>query len=475
MRKNILVFIFALAFIKNHAQSEKNVYSIIDAAAQKVAKESKAYSVSVGILKDGKVYTRHFGEIDKGKGNKANDDTYFAIASITKLFTGQLLAQAVLEGKVNLDDDVRKYLKGSYPNLEYDGTPIKVRNLISYETALPRNLPIDDELRKNMNDETAFLYEKLNKGYTKDDFKKELATVKLDAKPGTKYKYSNTSLELTGLMLENIYGKSYETLLKENIFSKAGMKHTKLELGKNEAQANGYHENGRLMPVSESLLWGAGGSKTESTMGDMIKFLKQELDPKNKIVQESQSNVNNSKEAWTGYFWDKYLITELGKRGYKHGGSYGINSLFTVFPELNLGVCIIVNITGADTFGTLYNGTTSLVEDLISASDKKQVYGYTVKGDKVVFSYTHPVNLDASLLHTVSVAGSFNNWDAENKGYQMVKKDRNHYELEIPVSRFEKGKTYSFRLVLNKEEWIGASKRTSNNDGTKDNNLALVL
>lgn len=475
MRKNILVFIFAVASVMNHAQSDKKVYSIIDAAAQKVAGESKAYSVSVGLIKDGKIYTRHFGEIDKGKGNKANDNTYFAIASITKLFTGQLLAQAVLEGKVNLDDDVRKYLKGSYPNLEYDGVPIKVRDLISYQTALPRNLPIDDELRKNMNDETAFLYEKLNKGYTKDDFKKELATVKLDAKPGTKYKYSNTSLELTGLMLENIYGKSYETLLKENIFSKAGMNHTKLELDKNETQANGYHENGRLMPISTSLLWGSGGSKTESTMEDMMKFLKEELDPKNKVVQESQRNVNNSKEAWTGYFWDKYLITEFGKRGYKHGGSYGINSLFTVFPELNLGVCIIVNITGADTFGTLYNGTSSLVEDLISSSDEKQVYGYTVKGDKVVFSYTHPINSDASLLHTVSVAGSFNDWDAENKEYQMVKKGRNYYELEVPASRFEKGKTYSFRLVLNKEEWIGASKRTSNNDGTKDNNLALVL
>ncbi|WP_278352265.1 serine hydrolase [Chryseobacterium gleum] len=475
MRKRIIVLILALGFVRNYAQTDKAVYSIIDAAAQEVAKESKAYSVSVGVVKDGKIYIKHFGEIDKGKGNKANDSTYFAIASITKLFTGQLLAQAVLDGKVSLDDDVRKFLKDPYPNLEYDGTPIKVRNLISYETALPRNLPIDDELRKNMNDETAFLYEKLNKGYTKDDFKKELATVKLDAKPGTKYKYSNTSLELTGLMLENIYGKGYETLLKENIFSKAGMNHTKLELDKNEAQVNGYHENGRLMPISTSLLWGAGGSKTESTMGDMMKFLKEELDPKNKIVQESQRNVNNSKESWTGYFWDKYLITEQGKRGYKHGGSYGINSLFTVFPELNLGVCIIVNITGADTFGTLYNGTSSLVEDLISTSDKKQVYGYTVKGDKVVFSYTHPSNLDADLLHTVSVAGSFNDWDAENKEYQMVKKDKNHYELEVPASTFEKGKTYSFRLVLNKEEWIGASKKTSNNDGTKDNNLALVL
>ncbi|REC50324.1 serine hydrolase [Chryseobacterium pennipullorum] len=471
MRKSIFVLIFALAFVKNHAQTDKKVYSIIDAAAEKVAKESKAYSVSVGIIKDGKMYTKHFGEIDKGKGNKADNNTYFAIASITKLFTGQLLAQAVLEGKVNLNDDVRKYLKGSYPNLEYNGVPIKVRDLISYKTALPRNLPIDDELRKNMTDETPFLYEKLGEGYTKEDFKKDLANVRLDMKPGTEYKYSNLSLEMTGLMLENIYGKSYETLLKENIFSKNGMTHTKLELGKNDVPANGYHNNGRLMPVPKSLLWGAGGAKTQSTMGDMMKFLKEELDSENEIVQESQRNIDNSKEGWSGYFWDTYMITKYGKRGFKHGGSYGINSLFTVFPDLNIGVCIIVNINGPETFGQLYDGTTSLVEDLTSTSDKKQVYGYTVKGDKVVFSYTHPVNLDADLF----VAGSFNNWNPENKEYQMVKKDKNRYELEIPVSQFEKGKIYSFKFVLNKEEWIGASKNASNNDGTKDNNLSLIL
>lgn len=475
MKKHILVFILALGFVKNYAQTDKAIYSVIDAAAQKVAKESKAYSVSVGIIKDGKIYTRHFGEIDKGKGNKADDNTYFAIASITKLFTGQLLAQAVLEGKISLDDDVRKYLKEPYPNLEYNGVPIKVRNLISYETALPRNLPIDDELRKNMTDETAFLYEKLNEGYTKEDFKKDLGTVKLNMEPGKEYKYSNLSLELTGLMLENIYGKSYETLLKENIFSKTGMNHTKLELDKDEIQANGYHENYRLMPVSHSLLWGSGGSKTESTMGDMMKFLKEELDSQNKIVQESQRNIENSKEAWYGYFWDRYWITEHGKRGFKHGGSYGINSLFTVFPELNIGVCMIVNINGPETFSTLYNGTTSLVADLVSTSDKKQVYGYSIKKDKIVFSYIHPKNMNGNLINNINVAGSFNNWDAENKEYQMIKRDKNLYELEVPISRFEKGKPYSFKFVLNKEEWIGASKNASNNDGTKDNNLTLVL
>lgn len=475
MRRNILVFIVALAFVKNHAQSEKTVYSIIDAAAQKVAAESKAYSVSVGVIKDGKIYTKHFGEIDKGKGNKADDNTYFAIASVTKLFTGQLLAQAVLEGKVNLDDDIRKYLKESYPNLEYNGVPIKIRNLISYETALPRNLPNDDELRKNMTDETPFLYEKLNEGYTKEDFKKDLARVKLNMEPGKEYKYSNLSLELAGLILENIFGKSYETLLKDNIFSKRGMNHTKLELGKNEVQANGYHENYRLMPVSQSLLWGSGGSKTESTMGDMVKFLKEELNSQNKIVQESQRNIENSKQGWFGYFWDRYFITENGKRGFKHGGSYGTNTLFTIFPELNIGVCMIVNINGPETFTILYNGTSSLVKGLVSTSDKKQVYGYSVKGDKVIFSYTHPKNLDASIINTVAIAGSFNDWDAENKEYQMIKKDKNRYELEIPMSRFEKGKTYSFKFVLNKDGWVEAPKNASNNDGSKDNNLVFAL
>ncbi|WP_284464657.1 serine hydrolase [Chryseobacterium sp.] len=475
--KNILLFVFALAFVKHSAQSDQTIYAAIDDNAKNLAQKSGAYSVSIGILKDGKVYTRHYGEIDKGKGNKADDNTYFEIASVTKLFTGQLLAQAVLEGKISLDDDVRKYLKGSYPNLEYNGVPIKIRNLISYETALPRNLPNDDKLRKNMTDETPFLYEKLNEGYTKEDFKKDLATVKLSMEPGKEYKYSNLSLEMSGLILENIYGKSYETLLKENIFSKLGMDHTKLGLDKNEVQANGYHINYRLMPVSKSNLWGSGGSKTKSTIGDMMKFLNEELDVKNKVAQESQRNISNSKEAWYGYFWDQNFINEKGKVGFKHGGSYGTNTWFAIYPELNIGVCMIVNINGPETFNALYNTSADLVGDLISTSDKnkKEVYGYTVKGNNVVFSYTHPKNLDASLINTMAVAGSFNDWNPENKEYQMTKKDKNRFELAVPVSRFEKGKTYSFKFVFNKEGWMTTPKSASNIDGTENNNLIMTL
>ncbi|MCQ9634059.1 serine hydrolase [Chryseobacterium sp. WG23] len=473
--KNVLILVLALVFVKAYSQSEKRIYSIMDANAEKLAKSSGAYSVSVGVVKDGKVYTRHFGELDKGKGNKADDNTYFEIASVTKLFTGQLLAKAVLDKKITLDDDIRKYLKGSYPNLEYKGTPITIKDLISYKTALPRTLPNDDALRKNMTDETPFLYNKLNENYTKEQFKKDLATVKPDTLPGVKYGYSNLSLELTGLILENIYGKNYESLLKENIFSKLGMNHTKLDLDKGEVAANGYHTSGRLMPSSISLLWGSGGSKTKSTMGDMVKFLQEELNSENKIAQESQRNINNSKGSWSGYFWDNYYISEKGKVGSKHGGAYGTQTWFTVYPELNLGICMIVNISGMNTGDALQTAASGLADDLISTSDKKEIYGYYLKGNKVVFSYIHPKNLDAKLINTVSVAGSFNDWRSEDKNFKLIKKENNRFELEVPQSNFEKGKDYSFKFVINNSGWLAAPKNASNTDGSKYNSLLLKL
>ncbi|WP_080779650.1 serine hydrolase [Chryseobacterium phocaeense] len=473
--KYLSVFLLILLSKMSFSQSQKEMYSIMDTNAAKLKEKSGAYSVSVGILKDGKVYTRHYGEIDKGQGNRATDNTYFEIASVTKLLTGQLVAQAVLENKISLEDDIRKYLKGSYPNLEYNGTPIRVKDLISYRTALPRSLPDDKALRENLTDETPFEYNKLGENYTKDQFKQDLHQVKLDTLPGTQYVYSNISLEIAGLMLENIYGQSYESLLKKNILSKAGMNHTRLELAKNEILANGYYSNGRLMPHFKSLLWGASGMKTKSTMGDLMKFLQYELDAKNTVAQESQRNISDSQSGWFGYFWDNFGTNEYGKNGFKHGGAFGNQVWFAVYPELNTGICMIVNISGPETFPALYDAGADLIGDLENHSDKKQTYGYTIKGNNVVFSYTHGKNLDAKLIYSVFVAGSFNDWNSENKEYQMRKKNENQFELEVPLSRFEKGKTYSFKFVLNKEFWMTAPKNASNTDGTKDNNLVLVL
>lgn len=470
------MFVFALAFTKSNAQGDKAVYSIMNTNAENIAKRTGAYSVSVGVIKDGKIYTTHFGEIDKGKGNKANDNTYFEVASVTKLFTGQLLAKAVLEGKMNLDDDIRKYLKEDYPNLQYNGIPVKVRNLLSYTTALPRGLPNEDDLRANMTERTPFLMKEREAVYTKDQFYKDLRQVKLDTVPGIKYNYSNLSLELAGIMLENIYGKDVETLFNQNIFSRLGMKHTKFTLDKNETLANGYGENHVLMPHFASNLWGSTGIKTKSTLGDLMKFLKDELYPKDDVVRETHKNIEGSKENWKGYLWDDYYVSEFGKVGFKHGGAFGTQTWFTVYPELNMGICVIVNLSVDGGGFILQDCVSKMMEDFTSSpTSKKETYGYTIKGNNVVFTYDHPKTADSKLINAISVAGSFNDWNPKNKDYQMTKKDNNHYELEIPMSKFEKGKTYSFKFVLNNIGWVITPKRASNNDGTEDNNLTLAL
>lgn len=473
--KNLSVFLLILMSVNSFSQSQKDVYSIMDTNAAKLKEKSGAYSVSVGIVKDGKVYTKHYGEIDKGKGNIANNDTYFEIASVTKLFTGQLLAKAVLDGKISLEDDIRKFLKEDYPNLQYQGTPIKIGNLISYTTALPRSLPDEDKLYENTTDETPFLINNLESGYSKEQFYKDLKNVKLDTIPGVKYKYSNLSIELTGIILENVYGKDVETLFNENIFSGLGMHHTKFTLDKNEYLADGYYSNGRLMPHFSSNLWGSTGARTKSTLGDLMKFLKDELSSKDKVIKESQRNVENSKENWHGYFWDDYYVSEYGKVGFKHGGAFGTQTWFTIYPELNIGICMIINVSVPGGGYTLQNTASEIMKDLASPSDKKEVYGYTVKGNNVVFAYEHSPNLNAGLINTVSVAGSFNDWNPGNKGYHMKKKDKNHFELEIPVSKFEKGKTHTFKFVLNNTSWVITPKKASNADGTDDNNLTLKL
>jgi D-alanyl-D-alanine-carboxypeptidase/D-alanyl-D-alanine-endopeptidase len=472
--KNRLGFLFILTFVLAYAQNDQAIYAVMDTNAKKLAGKSEAYSVSIGILKDGKIYTKHYGEIDKGKGNRADDNTYFEIASVTKLFTGQLVAKAVLEGKINLEDDIRKFLNGDYPNLEYNGVAIKIKNLISYNSALPRTLPDDEEILKNLTNETPFLLRNLSNTYSRDQFFKDLKNVKLKGLPGIEYDYSNLSLELTGVILENAYGESIENLFEENLLSRLKMQHTQFGADKMVPVANGYYD-GKLMPHFESKLWSSSGMKTISSMGDLMKFMKDEVHSKDKVVLESQRNIDNSKENWHGYFWDDYYMSEYGKVGYKHGGAYGTQTWFAIYPELKMGICMIINNSTPTTFPVLQNAVSEIMEDFTKSSKEKEIYGYLLKGNNIVFSYTHPKNLDAGLLNTVSIAGSFNDWNSENTEYQMIRKDKNRFELKVPISKFEKNKTYSFKFVLNKSAWISAPKKASNADRTPDKNLTLKL
>ncbi|REM95993.1 class A beta-lactamase-related serine hydrolase, partial [Mycobacterium tuberculosis] len=99
------------------------------------------HSASIGVVYRGKEFIRHRGDMEAGKPGPPTDATLYEIGSLSKTLAGTLMANAVRDGKLGLDDDVRMYLQGDYPNLQYQGDPIRIRHLLSHTSGLPNMLP----------------------------------------------------------------------------------------------------------------------------------------------------------------------------------------------------------------------------------------------------------------------------------------------------------------------------------------------
>jgi len=78
------------------------------------------------------------GLADTAKDRKIDAETLFEIGSITKTFTGILLADMVIKGEVKLEDPISKYLPPSVRLSEFDGKQITLKDLATHSSALPR-------------------------------------------------------------------------------------------------------------------------------------------------------------------------------------------------------------------------------------------------------------------------------------------------------------------------------------------------
>ncbi|NJN34345.1 MAG: beta-lactamase family protein [Saprospiraceae bacterium] len=125
-----------------------------------------------------------------------NNNTLYEIGSITKTFTGLLLAQAVFEKKIDLMADIRQYLPEKYPNLTFEEHPILIQHLANHTAGLT-SFPYEDIAAKpNFDAQNPY------KHYTSDHALAHLHTVKLERKPGEKAEYSNFATGLMGIILE---------------------------------------------------------------------------------------------------------------------------------------------------------------------------------------------------------------------------------------------------------------------------------
>jgi len=135
-------------------------------------------------------------------------DTKFRIASITKTFTAVLIMQLVETGKVDLDGKLIDYL----PFYRNDtGERVTIHHLLSHSSGIPDYLRI-----------AGFWQNQILLTYSRKEFVNKYCSGDLEFEPGSKYQYNNSGYYLLGLIIEEVTGKSFETILQENILNPPG-------------------------------------------------------------------------------------------------------------------------------------------------------------------------------------------------------------------------------------------------------------
>jgi CubicO group peptidase (beta-lactamase class C family) len=301
--------------------------------------------ISIGVFNKGEKAFYNYGTTQLEKPELPTNRTLYEIGSITKTFMGTLLAQAVKDHKLKMNDDIRMYLSGSYPNLEFKGSPIRLYQLVSHISGLPFFMPDSPILFKNPNyDSLPFVITRIQQNYSKQQFLEDLHKVKLDTVPGYQFHYSNVGPQVLKFILESVYNKPLDKILENYICRPLAMGNTNIVFTKNNTRllAKGYNEKGIPMPYNPPNYDAAGGIYSNVT--DMLYYLKFHLNELDEVVALSHMiTTGKINDYAVGLNWQEKLNLDKKRKIWQSGGTFGFSSYCVVYPELDIAMVLLTN------------------------------------------------------------------------------------------------------------------------------------
>jgi CubicO group peptidase (beta-lactamase class C family) len=267
-----------------------------------------------------------------------NASTVFEIGSVTKVFTGTLLARMVLDSVVALDEPVAELLPDSVAVPERNGRKITLLDLATQSSGLPRlpgNLHPADPSNPYADYSVGQLYEFLS-GY------------QLDRDPGRSYEYSNLGMGLLGFALGQKAGSDYAAALRQRVLDPLELKDTRIDLSPSMRQrlAQGHGPAG--FPVAN---WDiptlAGAGALRSTANDMLSFLAANLDSAGPIGEAAEMAREPLRPAGAprmriGLAW--HILHKVSRTIVWHNGETGGYHSFIGFdPDARRGVVVLSN------------------------------------------------------------------------------------------------------------------------------------
>ncbi|MEP2025815.1 MAG: serine hydrolase domain-containing protein [Reichenbachiella sp.] len=321
--------------------------------SQYVGRLMEAYqiggAIAIGIVKDGEVVAEEvYGYADYENQKKADLETTFYIASMTKSFVGTLMKLMEERGALDLKSPMNDHLNLNFPT-GVEANNITLEDLLIHTSGL--------------NNPTVAIKTAYTGNFSAQELISDFETSSHQMGQGS-YDYTNLGYILSGLVLENLTHKSWKELLEKEIFLPLDMKHTsaylnpqgKAELASQLALPHSFGgdsiRTGSFMKRNDTM-HAAGGLIT--TVSDMNKWLMAHLDTSSNayLSQETldeihtdridfydkQAGINNYGYGlgWEQGDWHEYDISW-------HGGGYpGYVSVHALVREENLGVVIMMS------------------------------------------------------------------------------------------------------------------------------------
>ena len=338
-----LVGAFSAAAHAQPATRSTDLAPKIDAVFARFTNQTPGCAVGLG--KDGRaLYMHGYGMANLEYNVPITESTVLESGSVAKQFTASAMVLLAQEGKLSLDDDIRKYL----PEVpDFGGQKITIRNLLTHTSGLRDQwglLGIEgrgpgSQVHSPATTLDLVVHQKM-----------------LNFPPGSEYLYSNTGYALAGIIIERVSGKSLDAFTQERLFRPLGMTHTRWRddfttvvpnraTAYSGSAASGFHSD---MPFTNMI--GNGGLL--STMADLLKW-NENLDHPTvggpSYVDALQTRMRLTSGRTITYALGLEVTDYQGVHEVSHSGSTaGYRTFLARYPDQHVSVAVWCNYAGAN-------------------------------------------------------------------------------------------------------------------------------
>ena len=295
-------------------------------------------ALTIGFVKNGQTWVKGYGYADLENKVPATADSAYRLASVSKPLTAVAVLQLAERNKLNLDDEVQRYVP-YFPKKQW---PVTVRQLLGHLGGI-----------SHYKDDASELHIKEHK-----DTRASIAIFEsfdLVAEPGTRYNYSSYGFNLLGAVIEGASGMPYGEYMRKNVWGPAGMNDTRmddpLEVIPNRVRGyqlvGGQVRNSEFIDISSRF----GGGGTRSTVPDLLRFA-QALNTGKLLSPASLEAMYDSMTTKAGRLTDYGMGWQTNPTGGRfvlaHGGAQQeTRTSFYNFPSRNLAIAAACNFESA--------------------------------------------------------------------------------------------------------------------------------